>query len=659
MNENPDVTSDAENFPASNLISQWTVNTCSPDSEPLAPCQGPTNHAWPAQYVSFQREISSTEEKKIQMNEISLDCIKAEASIKASVLATFLQRWCLEEVLIGDHVSTLSLAPDEVLTIEVAKTHHILLEESRETASTVEEATEETTTDKESINIANTSASSSNWSISGTGSFSLAGIGASGSATQSGNIATSVATTINDIHETTLRSTLKVSTQTKIQIRGVTETTVLTRETRVLRNPFHDRVLALNLYEINKLFQVQTAQDALRPMITVHLHPLVFDKDFIAANLAFLQESLIDPELNASLPDIVRALRRVNVQTQTQLTAALDELVAYLFDDREGWNPYHHSDYRNDTPRNAFLTGGNRRDTAAAVFDAETVGEKGLQLYFILHALHTLRSNVPPTAFTENKEKLMSSLAASIDEFWDGMTETHRLWLLDMNQRTELFRRLPGFRFLYKGLIEQVQTPEDDSALISLVSSLVSHLECHKHYYTEQYLRFLWEKLGRTFVIRLANSVLEFLHTGQTPAEPDSCRPYRNLYRVEEVQRDGLCMLILLQPDAQNLPANIELTNDINNLITELKKVQSLPPIVNQVIVPADGIHIEPTAGECILEIPTDTEKAGCRAEFTLKGQIDSCKHDTKDNHNRDKGKNDDHKNGNGDNHDRDYYDDD
>lgn len=131
------------------------------------------------------------------------------------------QDWETQEVVFGDLVSVLSLVPAEVLTIEIHRTRRTLLEESRETASTVEQATEQTTVDKESINIANTASRTENWGISGKGQFSLSGIGAEASYTDQKTIDESIKTTTDQIREATVRSSVKVSTQTKIQVRGL------------------------------------------------------------------------------------------------------------------------------------------------------------------------------------------------------------------------------------------------------------------------------------------------------------------------------------------------------------------------------------------------------------------------------------------------------
>jgi hypothetical protein len=535
-------------------------------TDALPACQAPTTRAWPPQSVTFQCEITSPGDPTLDTADgvLDLEGVPTKAHIKASVLATFSQLWTPQEVVIGDHVSTIALAPGELLTVEIRKTTRTLLEENRETASTVEQASEQTTADKEAINIANTSARSSNWSISGSGSFSMNGFGASAGATQAASISNTTSSTVNEIHETTRKSAVKVTTQTKVQIHGVTETAVETRQTRQLRNPFKDRPISLNLFEINKKFSVTTSQDNLRPMLVIHLDPISFTRDFIAANLAFLDDALLEPELKAALPDILRALQRVeDVQkSEAQLEAALDALEHYLYDNRPGVNPYRYpplvvilpppthtaeddiiEEHGTDRGRGAFLDAG--WDTASTTADG-LAASAALSLFFILHSLHIIRQN---PVFKNNRRQLMATLAAQLETLWSGLEDGQRKALLSRDHLTELFRRIPGFLFLYKGLIEPVQASADDVVMVSLVRALEGHLASHRHYYTEQYLRFLWEKLGRSFVVRLTNSVLYFVDTNNTPPPDglDGCRPYKNLYKAQEVQRDGLCVLVPLQ----------------------------------------------------------------------------------------------------------------
>jgi hypothetical protein len=530
--------------------------------------------------------------------------------------------------MVGDFANLISLAPSEVLTIEMRRTQHTLLEQSQENASTVEVGTELLDSDKESITVANTSARTANWSVSGTGGFSLYGIGASGSATNSATVNNTTSSTVNHIDEVTKKSSNKVTTQTKLQIRGVTETTVDARETRILKNPFPDRVLALNLYEVVKKFSVKTYipdTSYLQLLITATLQPINFTQAFISANQPFLLDALLDTQLQSSLATIVGALQQAQPSDQQALIGkALDALEQYLFEDRQGVQPYHDGDYQNDTPTNAFTnanvhppptwtaigTGASGvaiKQTVSAAFEIY-VNE---QMYWmIMGGYPSGAGGLPPwpNLYPAQRLQMMQGLAAKVLDAWTNkLDDTGRINLMKAPGRTEIFRRVPGFLQLYADLLGNISVPQPDPSTVALINALVNHLNCNAEYYTEQYIRFLWDKLGSPFVIQVANDILADLFPAPPGYVSDTSRPYLNIYQVEDVQRSGLSVLI---PMLGPLPANSTIPNFIAGLTNLSNAIQGaeLPnPQVSEVIVPTEGVHIEPVAGECVLQLPSSS----------------------------------------------------
>src|SRR5215469_1867905 len=603
-------------------------------ADPISACESPSNRAWPIQYLEFQREITSDQDPAGPLpDQISLQCEKVNVTVRGSILAKFVQEWSLEDVLIGDFVTLLTLAPSEVLTIEMRRTQHTLLEQSQETASTVQVGTDSLDSDKESINAANTSARTANWSVSGTGGFSLYGIGASGSASNSGTVNSSTTSTVNSIHETTLKSTKKVTTQTKLQIRGVTETTVEARQTRILKNPFPDRVLELNLYEVVKKFNVKTYQPNttyLQLLITATVNAIKFTQAFISSNQAFLQDALLDAQLQSVLPTIVGALQQAQPSDeQARINNALDALEKYLFEDRPGVQPYHDGDYQNDTPTNAFTNANvnpppqwtNMQFGAAGVAIGESKSAAfeiyiNEQMYWMIMGGYPAGSALPTwpaPIYPAQRLQLMQGLAAKVRDAWESkLDDAGRIALMKVDNhgrgRTEIFRRVPGFLKLYDELLGNVSIPQPDAATVALISALMNHLNCNADYYTEQYIRFAWNKLGSTFVIQLTNDILSSLFPPPAGYVEDTSRPYLNLYQVEDVQRSGLSILIPVQSAA--LTGNASIRNFSAGL-TQLDNAMTgatLPePQQAEVIVPTEGIHMEPVAGSCVLQLPSSS----------------------------------------------------
>ncbi|HKY55090.1 MAG TPA: hypothetical protein VJM08_12325, partial [Anaerolineales bacterium] len=101
---------------------------------------------------------------------------------------------------------------------------------------------------------------------------------------------------------------------------------------------------------------------------------------------------------------------------------------------------------------------------------------------------------------------------------------------------------------------------------------------------------------------------------------------------------------ILIPFQFSALPGNATIPNFIAGLTqldNAIKNAVAVEPVEAEVIVPAEGVHIEPVAGDCILDIPREAEKTGCRAEFTFKGQVDGCKNDNENDQHDDNGSSD------------------
>ena len=589
---------------------------------PLQTCAPIRDHVSPDQTVAFQCEITSPNDPSAAAS-LSLDCWSTNASLKVSLLADFEQKWHLARVAIGDHATTYSLSPLEIVTLEMRRLERSLLESSREVASALEQASEQTTSDKESLNVANTSSRSSNWSISASGSFSVGGVGANAGITDAQTVSSSLSSTLATIHETTEKSTRKLQTQTKIQIHGVTETAIDNRETRHLSNPYPDRSLHLHIYEINKEFDVSTALVNIRSMLTIHVHPLelgnptVVDQ-FIEANLPFLQETLFDTDLRDALPEIGRALRTITSMKPLSSSAALDALEDYLFGNRPEWQPYHAADAARDviydSSQDPAIGALADASDGSAVLDAQSVNKGGsLPIYFVLHTLHTIRDRSHPF-FVEQRPRLLGNLGKFLSTAWPALSEGNRGDLLDKNERTELFRRIPGFLYLYDSLLADATTPGttiDD--LTSITAALRRHLACHRTFYTEQFLHYLWERLGKSFVLSVVNGALMDLIEGPVPAGKtrmvDNCAPYRNLYRADEVDRDGMCILVPFSAGASEAISqgatedSRALADQLEGLASAVGDAEEPDPQTDQFVVPADGVHIEPVPGDCVLPL--------------------------------------------------------
>src|SRR5439155_25151741 len=91
----------------------------------------------------------------------------------------------------------------------------------------------------------------------------------------------------------------------------------------------------------------------------------------------------------------------------------------------------------------------------------------------------------------------------------------------------------------------------------------------------------------------------------------------------------GLCMLIRLRLAGLALQTKTTFAQALQDLAAELNKAKSASLRQDQVIVPADGIHMEPVAGSCVLDLERDEASEACEGEFNWHGHI-QCKDSTR-----------------------------
>lgn len=250
--------------------------------------------------------------------------VALEVNVTAGLFVRFRQLWNLQRVAVGDLVTHTSLAPKESVRLLVSRTERRTLERSKENSSQIDSSSELTQSDKESLNVAQTAAASKQWSVSANVGFSIpsAGLSGGGSADQSGSNQSSVATTSDSVHETTVKSSQALRTQTKVSVKTVEESTETNSSSRVLVNPSDSKMLHLWGYEVVKRFQVVTAPFVVCPVLRIGVEPPRMDAVFIATQAAYLTGALIDDTLRAMIPSAQRAARR---QLQAQSRQDLGE----------------------------------------------------------------------------------------------------------------------------------------------------------------------------------------------------------------------------------------------------------------------------------------------------------------------------------------------
>jgi len=251
--------------------------------------------------------------------------------------ARFAQSWNLLDVTIGDLATTVALAPLEQLTVEVLTSQRKVLDQSAMDSTESVTSDESTTSDKEAVNVVRSASKTENWHVDGTASVNVGYASASISAGYAKSVTESNQQTINHVSEATRRSAKNLKMLHSVTVRGVTETFTQSRMTRVLRNPYSDRTLAVNVFQLLKNYSVRTDLTDQRAAIVIRFASMIFDGDFILNHVSFLQQALLEPSMADNLMSAVQGAKPV-VQSGARDTALLMSKMAlnYLFNLKGG-----------------------------------------------------------------------------------------------------------------------------------------------------------------------------------------------------------------------------------------------------------------------------------------------------------------------------------
>ena len=230
----------------------------------------------------------------------------------------------------------MSLAPSEQLTLEFQTSQRRFLEQTR--VDSVEEmtSTESITGRQRSPKFARSSSKTRNWHIDGTGSFSIGTPKINVGLDLSGGLSESVIQTsqssLEHITEATKKSSNSLKTLHKIEVRGISEGLIQNRMTRIIKNPYPDRTLSLNVFQLIKHFSVLTQLAEVRPALIIQVNDLVFDNDFVQSNSDFLRETLLDQSLLDQLDFAVQGTKILILQGRQEALEIAKLALEFLYE---------------------------------------------------------------------------------------------------------------------------------------------------------------------------------------------------------------------------------------------------------------------------------------------------------------------------------------
>jgi hypothetical protein len=569
--------------------------------------------------------------------ELTLACTPVVGQLDLGLSLLFEQRWNLLAVEIGDLASTIGLAPDEHLTIEILTSQRKLLEQKVVDSTEELRSSESTAVDKEVVNVARSASKTNSWKVDGSGSFSLGFFSLGASASTSETVTRSAQESSQRIHEQTVKSAHSLKTLHKIEVRGVTETFVQHRMTRRLRNPYPDRTMSVNVFQLQKRFSVVVQIAEIRPILVLRV-ALDFNEEFVAGNAGFLRENLIDEGLVEELPLAVSgaspsSMIRGNYDAAKWALWALKflfkepgmfrlparlEMFGELLDPNDPAASFNEPFERFSELGNAdaaifFVRGGFRDQTA---YVRASRNRKVFNLYLVLtyfyRVYESLERGGGGRVLSEQAVVFATGLAKRLGTLWteilgggvDQVTgdENAAQSLYDIvrqdpyegNALTEVFRRIPGFLALMEDVVAGT-VPVDAASSGSTFSSaadastrLLHHLRCHASYYTQRYLEYLAEKTAKRPLIELVQKAIAEQRDAPElirAFDPEGCYVDRDAVIVpgNPVDASQFGSLISLFPDSAGT--------------TQLPDLSA----GGEVVVPADGVHLEVAPGQCEL----------------------------------------------------------
>jgi hypothetical protein len=605
-----------ENTPAGALYSGTEA-----DAAVLPVCGPPDTRVVPRFNVFFRRFVSTGVTSLDESAGFTVACVPAApGGIVASLGLDlrFDQTWSLEQLSIGDLSSTIALAPLEELTLEFQSTQRRVLDQLTVDSAETQDQLDSTTIDKEVMSVARSASHNHSWRVDGNGSFSLSGVTVGASASVQDALTSTSQSSMEHTTEATTKASHNLKTLHKIEVRGITEGAVTNRMTRTLRNPYRDRTLALNVFQLVKHFQVRIEVAEVRPALSIAVNDLVFDEDFVVTNGAFLRANLLDLSLLDVLSEAAQAALPVASSASDAARTVATTALRFLFDEPNVFNvipvpinsttiPPFSAD-PND-PASAFdMAGVDARDSLdenqSGLSDALRNGFAPIftTLNFFYRVYREMASQL-----ADNAISMAVAISTAVGPAWTaalGAPSDQLSNLFDTNDFTEPFRRLSGFLGMVDGMLRPLIGPaEDEQKLVSdhargriLLGQITHHLNCNKNYYIQSYLRYLADSTRNQAIVDLVDAVITAMVLSDTDREA-----LRQQLDIERAFIDRQDIIV---------PAFDPMTGGVVQLPTITAASDAWhppPPVEAELEVPSDGIHMEVAAGTCILhDVPDD-----------------------------------------------------
>ena len=590
---------------------------------PLPACAVPDVRTPPQFILDFRRPLQLKVIRRwpdvdVGPVDLKIGCVTVTSGhIDMALDPLFQQTWELQRLSIGDLTSTMGLAPGEKLTLEFQTTKRkVLDQESIDSVETMT-STESTTSDNEAVDIARSSTKTQGWHVDTTGTLTCGYASLSVSAGFSQNVTESNSQAIHHMSSSTRKSANSQKALHKIEVKGVTESLISNRMTRVVSNPYHDRTMSVNVFQLIKHFNVTTTQtEPQRVVLVVAIDDVSFDSDFVISNADFLRQNLLDSALLDNLGSAIEGARPAIGKDVVKIAAGYArQAVHLLFDDINMFNVPPTTDNVGpfppaNLPSNSLTaTLSIPLNSARQAFPGNGLGvtlNHDLDFVFCVlnyfYVLWQTKSGTPLASVFENDDDfaitftttLANDINGKLGILWPDPTKDPAKSdiknILGIDSYTEVMRRVPGSLSMVSGmlqpLLDAVKMKEDQQQAYLeaqyILGQLLQHLECNRNFYMQQFLRYVATTTRSQAIIDLANAALAIvqaqLPVPLTVADFDVDRAF-----IDKQQIVVPIFTTLTDDQVTSILGKLDYTGPVS---------LPVPDTLTDLEVPADGIHL-------------------------------------------------------------------
>lgn len=541
------------------------------------------------------------------------------------------QRWNFLNSEIGDLASTLALAPGEKVQISVkniqkSSIHRDFVESNESTSSY-----DQTSLDKDIINVTKTSTKSSSWNVSSDLSLSIGPIslGASGGYSQSES--STINQGIEHISEVTQKSSQLIKTSNKVEVKQTYERTDETEHTRTFSNPYNDRSLLLNVFEMNKKYHVETFLDEIQTCLMIEIRNIKFDNEFIHSNIDFLSSYLLDSVLLNQLINVARVDQYPIDKNYPEKTRTLAKIcLEYLFSDEINLFKFEESiqnivsnSFDASLPNSGFVDSykygfGKPFSALAIYYDLFKkyifTGVMDSSNYYNGNGYEKDESlyNQPGVIINNSIVEFAISLAKYCESNLALLTDDQSKKLFDTVNLTEIYRRIHGFIAITNNLLEpkinnelsNIEYTNKVQESLIILERIIKHMNSYRDYYVAKYVKYIYNKAGKPTVIQFFENLINSSNS------PELLQWYKEVFSLKDLILDGTKIII---------PFKIKLPSDSYNIYLGEKDPFQIDKYYTStnITLPLDGSYIEAVPGNCILkDAPLNQDKVNFSLEL-------------------------------------------